>query len=141
MSATKDENGSKTGSYKKSGVSTTEGHKKKHCDLCDKFSPRSSGTHNTIQCFKWNVDGTEKARRTDSGRGNIRDKSKRYSNAIKKAEKLKKKMKKMKRKNRNAPRNVAVLVTTPVPVVPPPLLIVNRILGAAIVILVLKVIN
>ena len=34
----KDSNGSKTGSlYKKSGVATTEGNKKKHCDLCAKF--------------------------------------------------------------------------------------------------------
>ena len=99
----KEANGSKTGSlYKKSGVASTEGHKKKHCDLCAKFSPWSSGTHNTIQCFKWNVDGTEKACRTDSGRGNIREKAKRYSNAIKKAEKLKKKMKKMKRKQKRS---------------------------------------
>ena len=37
------------------------------------------------------MDGTDKSRRTDSSRGSMRKKSKRYSNDIKKAEKLKKK--------------------------------------------------
>ena len=92
-SATAFASGAKPGASKRSGLAATESNKKKHCDLCAKFSPRSSGTHNNIQCFKWNVDGTERARRTDSGRGSNREKAKCYSNAIKKAEKLKKKMK------------------------------------------------
>ena len=70
--STNNANGSKKGSTKRSGVATTEGHKKNHCYLCAKFYHPSSGTHNNIQFFKWNVDGTEKARRTDYGRGSTR---------------------------------------------------------------------
>ena len=76
---------SKKVSYKKSGVATIEVHKKKHCEVCAKPHPWSSGTHNTIQFFKWNVDETGKDRHTDYGRGNIREKAKRFSNAIKKS--------------------------------------------------------
>ena len=87
---------------KKSGFAAAEGKGGKNCDLCAKYSPRSANTHNTSQCFKWNPDGSERARRVDAGKGNLKEKAKRYSNAIKKAEKLKKKMNKMKRKHKRS---------------------------------------
>ena len=73
--------------------------------MCAKYSPRSATTHHTNQCFKWNADGSEKARRFDSGKGGVREKAKRYSNAIKKNEKLKKKLKKMKRKQKRSKKH------------------------------------
>ena len=76
----------------------TESKGEKHCDLCAKYSPRSSKTHHTSQCFKCNSDGSKKPRHSYSGRGSVKEKAKRYSNAIKKAENLKNKNKKMKRK-------------------------------------------
>ena len=63
-------------------VASMDGHKKKHCDQCAKLFPFLSSTHNTIQCFKWNADGDENTRRTDSGRSSHREKSKLYSNTI-----------------------------------------------------------
>ena len=87
---------------KKGSYAATEGKSGKNCDLCAKYSPRSAKTHNTSQCFKWNPDGSERARRVEAGRGNLKEKAKRYFKAIKKVEKLKKKMKKMKRKNKRS---------------------------------------
>ena len=95
----------KAGEQKKSGFAAPERKGGKNCDLCAKYSPCSAKTHHTNQFFKWNPDGLERACRADSGKVNAREKAKRYSNAIKKSEKLKNKLKKMKRKQKRSKKH------------------------------------
>ena len=52
----------RTGAGKQGPPKNEKGPNQRLCQLCAVHSPSVKGTHNTAQCRKWNVDGSEKRR-------------------------------------------------------------------------------